>query len=323
MPQTPSWLAADVIVLDERCPLPLHEPFSSRDALSLGVSRKLLRAAVERHLVREVVRGAYAVAQLPDSIELRAGALRLVVSDGAVVTDRTAAWLHEVDVLPRRAVHEPVPLDVFSASGSRVRRPGVASGIREFSDRDLTQINGVLLTSGLRTASDLGRLLSRYDAIGALDAFLRWGVPRHELEWGVHRFKGYRGVVQLRELVAFADSRAESMPESALRLHAADADLPPLTPQVWVGGRYCVDLGLPELRYAAEYHGVAFHTGREREEKDASRRAWLTDERWTVDEFWKVDVYGPHANPAAVMRAGLQRARAQMGAWRPQGRFLG
>lgn len=323
MARTPSWLAADVMLLDERCPLPLTQPFSSQDALSLGVSRKLLRAAVHRHLVREVVRGAYAVAQLPDTIELRAASLARVMGDGAVVTDRTAAWLHEVDVLPRRAVHEPVPLDVFSAAESRVRRPGVSSGIRELSDRDLTEINGVMVTTALRTALDLGRLLRRYDAIGALDAFLRWGVPRHELEWGVHRFKGYRGVVQLRELVSFADPRAESMPESALRLHGADAALPLLTPQVWVGGRYCVDLGVEELCYGAEYNGIAFHTGEEREERDAGRLAWLEGERWTIDEFWKDDVYGPHANPGAVMRAGMQRARTKLGAWQPQGRFLG
>lgn len=323
MPTTPSWLAADVVLLDERCPLPLNAPFSGQQALALGVSRKLLRAALDRDLVREVVRGAYAVMQIPDTIELRASSLALVVSDGAVVTDRTAAWLHGIDVLPRRAVHEPVPLDVFSASASRVRRPGVHSGIRELEDRDLAQINGVAVTTGLRTALDLGRMLHRYDAIGALDAFVRWGVPRHELEWGVHRFKGYRGVIQLRELVAFADPRAESMPESALRLHGADADLPLLTPQVWVGDRR-VDLGVPALRYGAEYHGVAFHTGVEQEERDADRFTWLVEEEgWVIDEFWKDDLYGPHAHPAAVMRAGMKRARAKLGAWQPQGRFLG
>ncbi len=322
MPKTPDWLAPGAVLLDGGCPLPLDLPFTRQQAADLGVGPKTLRRALSMHLIREVVRGAYAVTQLPDTIELRAAALSLVVSPGAVVTDRTAAWLHEIDVLPRRAVHEPVPLDVFSATESRVRRPGVASGLRSLHDEDVVVVQGVQVTSMIRTALDLGRLLPRYDAIGALDAFMRAGVPRHELDGGIHRFKGYRGVIQLRELVVLADPRAESMPESALRLLGSDGGVPGLIPQVWVEGERRVDLGIPELRYAAEYHGEAYHGSDEQRADDAERRAWLEDRYWVLDEFWKHDVYGPHANPAATMRLGVARAREQLGRWRPQGRFL-
>jgi len=322
MPKTPDWLAPGSVLLDGGCPLPLDSPFTRQQAADLGVGPKLFRRALSMRLIREVVRGAYAVTQLRDTIELRAGALGLVVSPGAVVTDRTAAWLHEIDVLPRRAVHEPVPLDVFSATESRVRRPGVASGLRSLRDEDVVVVQGVQVTSMIRTTLDLGRLLPRYDAIGALDAFLRAGVPRHELERSLGRFKGFRGVIQLRELVAYADRRAESMPESALRLHGLDGGLPPMTPQVWIEGVRRVDLGIPELRYAAEYHGEAFHGSDEQRAADAERRTWLADRYWVIDEFWKNDVYGPHANPAATMRLGVARAREQLGRWRPQGRYL-
>ena len=322
MPTTPAWLRPDIVLLDDRCPLPLDRPFTRAQAAAWGVGPTLLRLAARRHLVREVVRGTYAVAQLRDTIEVRAAALGLVVSDHAVITDRTAAWLHDVDVLPRRAAHEPVPLDVFGAEGSRVRRPGVASGVRSLRPDEVVELGGVLLTSRTRTALDLGRMLPRYDAIGALDAFLGSGVPRHELEWGVHRFKGHRGVLQLRELVPLADPRAESMPESALRLHGHDGGLPALTPQVWVEGRRRVDLGIPEIRYAAEFLGEAFHTGEDQREADEERTAWLMERWWVVDMFGKEDVYGPHADPAGVMREGVRRAREQLGAWRPQGKFL-
>lgn len=322
VPTTPAWLAPETVLLDDRCPLPLDRPFTRAQAAAWGVGPTLLRLAARRHLVRELVRGTYAVAQLRDTIELRTAALGLVVSDQAVITDRTAAWLHDIDVLPRRAAHEPVPLDVFGAEGSRVRRPGVASGVRWLRSDEVVELGGVLLTSRTRTALDLGRMLPRYDAIGALDAFLGAGVPRHELEWGVHRFKGHRGVLQLRELVPLADPRAESMPESALRLHGHDGGLPPLTPQVWVEDRRRVDLGIPEIRYAAEYLGEAFHTRDDQREADEERTAWLVERWWVVDMFCKDDVYGPHADPAGVMRGGVRRAREQLGAWRPQGKFL-
>lgn len=327
MTRLPTWLPTDLALLDQRCPLPLDRPFTAEQARGLGVSRVVLRRLLERRLVREVVRGSYVAAQRRDTIEVRAAALRLVVPESAVVTDRTAAWLHDVDVLPRAAVHEPVPLDVFSRSESRLRRPGVASGIRELRDTDVVLVDGVAVTSRLRTVLDLGRMLPRYDAIGAMDAFLRVGVCEQEMAWGVHRFKGCRGVVQLRELVPLADPRAQSMPESALRLHGRDAGLPPLQPQLSVLDRwgrevYRLDLGLPDIRYGAEYHGERFHTGEENEAYDEARASWLGNDDWERDVFWKHDVYGPRADPQARLREGVARARARLGSWRPQGHFL-
>lgn len=322
----PRWCPPDATLLDATCPLPLDRPFTAARAAALGVGRRLLRGLVARGLVREIVHGAYGVAQLRDSIELRVAALGLVVSRSAVVTDRTAAWLHEVDVLPRRAAHEPAPLDVFSRGESRVRRAGVNSGIRQLRDSDVELIEGIAVTTLLRTALDLGRRLPRYDAIGALDACLRRGVARHELEWGVHRFKGHRGVLQLRELVSLADPRAESVPESALRLHGHDAGLT-LVPQFvvcdeWENERYRLDLALPELRYAAEYHGTRFHEGEVNERKDERRSAWLAERDWETHTFWKEDLYGPGADPGRTLWLGVQRARQRLGRWRPQGQFL-
>lgn len=327
MPRAPLWLPPDLTLLDERCPLPLDRPFTRAEAARLGVSRHYLRILLARGLIRQLVLGAYAVTQLRESIEVCAAALRLVVAESAIVTDRTAAWLHDVDVLPRSAVHEPVPLDVFSADESRLRRPGVASGIRTLTDEDVMVVHGVRVTTPLRTALDLGRMLPRYDAIGALDAFLRTGVERDSLLIGIDRFKGYRGVIQLRELAPQADPRAESMPESALRLHGKDAGLPDLEPQYWVCDEwghevYRLDLAVPELRYGAEYHGERFHLGDDNEAYDEQRGEWLGSREWEMDAFWKVDLYGPGADPGTKLRLGVARARARRGEWRPQGRFL-
>ena len=327
MANTPSWLLPDLLLLDERCPLPLDRAFTRAQAATWGLSRHYLRTLLSRRLIRPLVRGTYAVVQLPDNIENRAAALRLVVPLSAVVTDRTAAWLHGIDVLPRSAVHEPTPLDVFSAEESRLRRPGVSSGIRGFADHDLTTVGGVIVTTPLRTALDLGRLMWRYDAIGALDAFLRAGVDRPAMERELWRFKGYRGVVQLRGLLPLADPRAESMPESALRLHGVDAQIPEMLPQFWVHDAsgipvYRIDLANPELQYGAEYKGERFHLGEQQQAEDDERESWLDDEGWVIDSFWKDDLYGPRADPGAKLWSGILNARERIGAWRPEGKFL-
>jgi hypothetical protein len=327
MKSLPPWLASEPALLDERCPLPLDRPFTSAEARPLGASRHTVHTLVERGLVREVVRGVYVAAQVPDTIECRLAALRLVLPADAVVTDRTASWLHGVDALPRSAVHVAPDLQVFSRADSRVRRPGVHSGIRMLGPDDVLTLDGVRVTTPLRTALDLGRLLPRYDAIAALDAFRAWGLELGEMEAQLDRFRGFRGVVQLRELVPLSDPRPESGAESALRLHWLDAGLSAPQPQFWVYDElgtavYRIDLALPEVRYAAEFQGERFHLTDAQRDRDARRTAWLREHGWTVQEFWKDDLYAAGADPQRMLREGIALARAQVGAWRPQGRFL-
>ncbi len=318
-------MSTELVFLDDSCPLPLDRPFTTAQAAGLGVSRHLLTRLVEMALVRPVSRGTYVAAQVVDTIELRAAALRLVVADTAVVTDRTAAWLHGVDILPRSAIREPPPVQVFSRAASRLRRPGVVSGIRTLPDSDVMEVSGIQVTTPLRSALDLGRLLGRFDALAALDGFLRLGVPHDHVLLSVERFKGERGVVQLRFLAPLADGRAESPPESALRLHWHDAGLPPPELQWWVHRdgvpAFRLDLALPDCLYAAEYDGVLFHTPDDAQH-DADRRAWLWDQQaWVVDVFVSADLFGRAGDPGPRLKDGIRRARSQVGLWVPQTRY--
>jgi hypothetical protein len=328
MSPTPRWLPPDLALLDERCPLPLDAPFTTEQALALGVSRWFLRLLLDRALIRPVLRGTYVAVQVLDTVDLRAASLRLVVPQTAVVTDRTAAWLHGVDILPRTAVHEPPPLCVFGSTGSRLRRPQVASGIRTLSREDVMVVHGVRVTTPLRTALDLGRLLWRFDALAALDGFLRRGVPHAHLLLSVERFAGQRGVVQLRYLAPLADGRAESPGESALRLHWYDAGLPTPEPQWWVYddngvGIYRLDLALPDLRFAAEYDGRRFHEDTEEQrEHDAERREWLdVRRRWHIEVFDQDDVYAPRADLSPRLGEGVRAARRRSGLWVPESAY--
>ena len=191
-------------------------------------------------------------------------------------------------------------------------------------DEDVMVVNGVLVTTKLRTALDLGRRLNRFHALAALDALLRSGVQREDLLAGVERFRGDRGVVQLRHLAPLADPHAESPPESVLRLHWLEASgMPPPEPQVWVHDdgypRYRVDVGNEELRYGAEYDGLAFH---EDEPADRERREWLDDTGgWVIDAFVAAEIY-PRGDPTTRLQHGVYLARRKSGLWVPQGTYL-
>lgn len=318
MPKLPAW-CRDVALLDGSAPVPVDRAFSSAEADALGVPASLRAALVARGLVRPMLRGVYVASQVPDSYRLRVSAVRLVAPPHAVVVDRTAAWVHGVEALPRSAIHEMPSLDLFSSAGSRVRRAGISSGVRGLLARDVEEVDGVRLTTPLRTACDLGRLLWRYDALGAIDGFLRSGLDQARLVAEADRFKGYRGVVQLRHLAPLGDLGAESQPESALRLHWHESGIPvPPRTQIWVHDdwdvpKFRIDVGSPEVRYGAEYFGEEFH-GAEESEHDDDRIEWLTTRRaWEMDVFTKVDVYGPELSAGARLHRGFVRARATYG----------
>ncbi|GAB3023411.1 hypothetical protein GCM10011376_34610 [Nocardioides flavus (ex Wang et al. 2016)] len=310
----PLW-CRDVDAITPDAPIPCDRPFSAVEASRLGVDESLRRRLVQRGLLRPLLRGVFVVASVPDSLRLRVAALELVVPEHAVVVDRTAAWLHGVDALPRSAIHRMPGLDVFSTRGSRMRRPGVVSGTRDLTVRDVEAVGGLRVTTPLRTSCDLGRLLWRFDALSAIDGFLRLGLDHSLLLSEVGRFAGHRGVRQLRTLAPLGDPGAESPPESALRLHWYDADLPAPETQIWIDDdsgvpKFRIDVGDRAVRYGAEYFGEEFHDEEHRED-DEARLGWLEEHRgWRMDVFTKVDVYGRELAANGRLRHGYETAAA-------------
>lgn len=296
------------------------EPFTTAQAHQCGVTDAELRALVRRGVVRRVVRGVMVNAAVPDTIESRAAALSLVVPESAVVTDRTAAWLHGVSILPRTARTVTPPLSMYQRTGTRVRRPGIDGGTRQLLAGDVMFVRGIQVTTPLRTALDLGRSLWRFDALAAMDGFVRMGVSKQQMLQEIDRFKGFRGVVQLRDLAPLADGRAESPGESALRLHWYDAGLPPPELQWWVHDDHGVpifrlDMALPELLFCAEYDGIEFHSDLGAVRRDVSRRDWLTHHRsWAIEVFRHESVYGRMGDATSRLAAAYNQIRG--GSWR-------
>jgi len=276
------------------------EPFTLRTAARDGLARGLLRELVRRGQVRRVLRGVYVDTRVPDTVELRARALALVVPRGVVVGLRTAAWLHGVDVSAMGSHLREPPIDLLAPAGSSAtRRPGVRGMSGPLRDADLCERSGLVVTDAVRTAADLARLLRRPDALASLDAMFRLlggldgGVVLDELE----QFAGYRGVVQARELAAIADGRAESPMESRTRLRALDAGFPPFEPQVQVfddGGEFVarLDLARRRERKGLEYDGDIAHASAEQQAYDRSRRSRVEECGWGLAVVTAVHVLG-------------------------------
>jgi hypothetical protein len=302
-------------------PLPLDRPFTTREALSAGVSRAVLSRLLREGYVRRLLKSVHVTAQVPDGLFLRAQALRLVVPPHAVITDWTAVWLY-TGLLPwGDHLHVPRVSLFLPAGKGRLRNGLCVSGERAFLPSDLTSVGGLQVTTALRTAWDVGRLSRRDTAIGGLDALFRGGYfSAAELVGGVERFRGERGVVQLRALAPIADGRAESPAESVLRLRWLDlASLPEPEPQVPILDDrgveiYRLDLGVPELKFAAEYDGEEFHTRDEDRDHDDARRSWIRREGgWIVKVLRRRHLFGPSRNVETILIRGVDRARRRLG----------
>ena len=229
--------------------LPLEQPFTPGLARAAGLDRSALDRLHRAGLVNRVLRGVYAAAAAPDTVGFRAAAVALVVRRDVVVVDRTAAWIHGVDVRLRASIGDPVPLDRVSRS----RRDSV--GRRQLTGRDVVLVEGVHVTTPLRTTLDLGRLLPAGRALGAMDALLGVGSFSHtQLLAELPRMAGCSGVGQLRLLAPQVDARAAGFAESVLRLHWNEARLPTPVPgmPVAAGGRLVrLALGVDRRQFGA------------------------------------------------------------------------
>lgn len=313
------WLDTQGVFLGSPTPLPLTEPFTSVFAQSAGISGRQLGELVGAGLIRRVCRGVYVASQVDDSMESRCAALGLIIGPSSVVTDRTAGWLHGMPVLKRGAHLSAPPIEVCQTIDSRSTRGMLDGHRRMLLARDVDELHGLRVTTPMRTCLDLGRLTWRYDALAALDSGLRLGIHLAAMREEALRFKGFRGVRQLRSLLEIADGASESPGESALRLHWYEVGLPAPELQIWLrrGGRdlYRLDLGSSRVSYAAEYDGEKDHTEECDRRHDQERRKVIADEfGWELDVFER-EIYHDLVGTQNRLQAGYARAVRRPARW--------
>ncbi|SHG84188.1 hypothetical protein [Geodermatophilus nigrescens] len=275
--------------------------FRGADAVRLGL---LTPAALRSSAWRRLYRGVYADAALPDDVGVRVRGALLLMPPAAVLSGRTAAWLHGAVELADTAA----PVDVSVPTGVRF---GPVAGLRvrqvALPSTDVVEVRTRRCTSATRTALDLARDEPLAEAVVALDVLLaRDVVTRAELQHALAAPPSSRGIRRARRAVELADPRAESPQESRLRVLLALAGLTPV-PQYTVrdaeGGFVArVDLAFPDQRLAVEYDG-AWHGAPQQLARDRRRLNRLTAAGWRVVFVTAADLRDPEALVARVVAA--------------------
>jgi hypothetical protein len=232
----------------------LTGPFRGTAVLAAGL---LTRAQLYSPRYCRVYPDVYLSAGLELDLATRSRAAYLLVRDrGGVLAGYSAAVALGADCAPPDA-----PAEVLVATNTRAH-PGLHICRGTATERDVTTVDGVRVTVPLRTAWDLARRLPLVEAVVAVDALAAAGsfAPADLLARRAGT-PGARGSRRLAEVVALADPRSGSAPETRLRVGLLRAGLP--TPAV----RYpvCdehgaelarVDLAYPEAKLAIEYDGA-------------------------------------------------------------------
>lgn len=268
-------------------------PFRGTATISQGL---LTRRMLERPTWRRLLPDVYIRASeyRPDDHRMWCDAVALKLPPGAAVAGLSAAFLWGTDLLPRDGV---APVTVVLPGPARLHpHPRIKISYGRLSGpQDVTTFGGLPVTTGVRTAFDLGRQLPRADALVAVDALLlRRVLKRPALVDYLDAHPGWPGNVQLREVLALAEPLSESPMETRLRLLLHDAGLPPTTPQHDVhdaAGRFLgrVDLAYPHWRIAIEYEGD-HHRERAHFRWDVARLNALRAAGWLVLRFTADDV---------------------------------
>ncbi|OAN36407.1 DUF559 domain-containing protein [Mycolicibacterium iranicum] len=164
---------------------------------------------------------------------------------------------------------------------------GLVTRTDALSDDEVVLRSGLPVTSRVRTAFDLGRLLGRSDALARLDG-LMWN-QHFEIDEVVRladRRPRLRGIPQLRELLPLVDGGAASPRESMQRLWLLDSGFPRPQTQIPVlkGTRPIafLDMGWRKYKVAVEYDGDRHRKDRQQYVKDIARLRMLEQLGWIV-----------------------------------------
>jgi Protein of unknown function (DUF559) len=158
----------------------------------------------------------------------------------------------------------------------------------ELSLGEITEVDGMTVTTPARTAFDLGRRLNLKDAVKRIDALMNaTQLKVVEIESVIEGHPGVRGIGKLRKTLSLVDGGAESPYESLTRLMLVGAGLPRPQTQLPVFDEFgfvvaYLDMGWPEYRVGVEFDGAQHWTDARQRSRDVERLADLEALGWTI-----------------------------------------
>jgi hypothetical protein len=262
----------------------LHGAYLQRDLIA-KVGRYPVRAAVRSGSLVRLWHRVLVDARRATEVRTRAAAAFLLHGPRSAIAGPTAAWLHGCTAIEVADVHVIVPYGHHSRT-----RTGLVVHNGALPANEVIEICGLRVLEMARVATDLLCTARPRDAIAVADQMLAAQPAERREEFRARvgqrlmKRQDPRGTRRGAWLLDLATGRAESPPESWLRLEVVELGFPvPETNWSLLSPAgvevYRLDLAWPDHRIALEYNGYAVHAGREVEDErramELRRRGWI------------------------------------------------
>ena len=286
-----------------------HGVISGAQLDHMGTSRSVIRTAVRHGWLAVAAPGVYRSTAAPVTVNLRITVGLLALGPNAVVSHRTAAFLHEFDRSCADVVEFTVPR---CARNARLDAPVHSTLVLPPIDR--VTIAGYPCTSATRTVIDLARLrVPRLQLEASIDSAIRTGRSSPVVlvdRLGALRGPGRWGARLLDELLV--DTGGHTMLERRFLQLVRRAGLPrPLTQVIHRhDGRTfaCVDFLFDRHGVVVDVSGRKGHSSPAERARDAQRRNELQDAGRLVYEYTWEQVTTRSTWVADTLRARLHSA---------------
>jgi hypothetical protein len=290
---------------------------STAELMAAGRSSRQIGGKVASGELVRIGRGYYATADFAERMRtikfgehfLRAYAVVGALGPGAVASHRTAAHIHELDLLTEPGTTVTVTRPAEHRSNSA--KPGVHLYVARLPDGHVFERFGLPITTVARTVIDLARSAPFREGVVVADNALHQHLTsKKELRAVLAELPGARGSCRAADVVEFADGLSESPLESIARAVFRDCGLPSPALQVRISGDEFigrVDFLWEEYKTIAEVDGAMKYTDPYRAKTQLRRDKKLRDAGYEVVHFdWREIMSGPDA-VAATIRAAFRR----------------
>ena len=237
------------------------------DLAARGGSRATAQRVARAGTGVRLRRGVYSPGPLGDPVEdhlTRVWAASETLTSGEVFSHVSAALLLGLSV-PWSAARTPIHVTLAGPGGGN-RRTTRHLHRAPLDDRHRSEVHGLPVTALARTVVDCARTLDFTAGVGVADQALRSRADpeglRDDLRSIAEDLAGYQGVGRAREVIRFADPRAENAGESRVRVLLDELGIEPSEPQLRItdlkdaGFVAYADFGWREHRTLLEFDGA-------------------------------------------------------------------
>lgn len=285
-----------------------HSVVSSDQMRVCGASGIWITRSVRKGIIERDGPAVYRMGGVARTFETEAMAAVLSVRGPALVSHRSAAFLHGIE-----PVLEPVTLEI---TVPRHRRPRHRMGIRvhessAFGLAEPVQRQGIPVTGVARTILDCAPVFER--PIRLLDDALRQRMVTWNELWRCHVSHDVAGrnVRPFREILLQRDGNAPPVGEFASRmaemLAGAGLPAPAFEHRVVVGGHeYSLDLAWPGPMVAVECNDAGSHDTPKAFRRDPMKRNRCERAGWRYLEFTWWDMVDDPAEVVGLVAAALE-----------------